>query len=116
VLALLGLAAAAVVVVPDLIAGFLDQPAGEVNFDKYSSAVALNLITFAGEALFLIVVLAFGLMALRSFSRKGAPAGDDPWNGQTLEWATSSPPPFHNFDGDLVEVVSASPLLDREEL
>jgi cytochrome c oxidase subunit 1 len=22
----------------------------------------------------------------------------DPWDGQTLEWATSSPPPAHNFD------------------
>ncbi len=21
----------------------------------------------------------------------------DPWNGRTLEWATSSPPPFYNF-------------------
>jgi len=24
-------------------------------------------------------------------------AGNDPWNGRTLEWATSSPPPEHNF-------------------
>ncbi len=23
--------------------------------------------------------------------------GGDPWNGRTLEWATSSPPPFYNF-------------------
>jgi cytochrome c oxidase subunit I len=27
---------------------------------------------------------------------RGAPA--DPWDGFTLEWATSSPPPAHNFD------------------
>ena len=26
------------------------------------------------------------------------PARDDPWGGHTLEWATSSPPPRHNFD------------------
>src|SRR3546814_9121904 len=25
-------------------------------------------------------------------------APDDPWGGATLEWATSSPPPAHNFD------------------
>ena len=29
--------------------------------------------------------------------RKGKVAGDDPWEGNTLEWATSSPPPDYNF-------------------
>ncbi len=29
--------------------------------------------------------------------RKPIPAGDNPWDGHTLEWATSSPPPSHNF-------------------
>jgi cytochrome c oxidase subunit 1 len=27
----------------------------------------------------------------------GREAGDDPWGGNSLEWATSSPPPHHNF-------------------
>ena len=27
----------------------------------------------------------------------GAPAGDDPWDAWTLEWATTSPPPAYNF-------------------
>ena len=27
--------------------------------------------------------------------RKKNPAGDDPWGGRTLEWATSSPPPYN---------------------
>ena len=30
--------------------------------------------------------------------RSGKLAGDDPWEGNTLEWATSSPPPPYNFD------------------
>jgi cytochrome c oxidase subunit 1 len=30
--------------------------------------------------------------------RKGVRAGNDPWDGRTLEWTTSSPPPIHNFD------------------
>ena len=30
--------------------------------------------------------------------RSGELAGDDPWEGNTLEWATSSPPPPYNFD------------------
>ncbi len=29
--------------------------------------------------------------------RKKLAAGNDPWNGRTLEWATSSPPPVYNF-------------------
>jgi cytochrome c oxidase subunit I+III len=28
--------------------------------------------------------------------RRGLPAGDNPWNASTLEWATSSPPPLYN--------------------
>ena len=30
--------------------------------------------------------------------RHGRLAGDNPWDGQTLEWACSSPPPDHNFE------------------
>jgi cytochrome c oxidase subunit 1 len=29
--------------------------------------------------------------------RHGALAGDNPWGADTLEWATSSPPPHYNF-------------------
>lgn len=43
--------------------------------------------------------------------RSGAPAGDDPWGGNTLEWATSSPPPPYNFD-HLPEIRSERPLFD----
>jgi len=30
---------------------------------------------------------------------KGAPATDNPWEATSLEWSTSSPPPFDNFGG-----------------
>ena len=30
--------------------------------------------------------------------RSGAPAGADPWHGETLEWAMPSPPPEYNFE------------------
>jgi cytochrome c oxidase subunit I len=46
--------------------------------------------------------------------RSREPAGDDPWQGQTLEWATSSPPPRHNFDA-LPAIRSFAPLLDARE-
>ena len=29
--------------------------------------------------------------------QNGKPAGDDPWDGATLEWSISSPPPVYNF-------------------
>ncbi len=41
----------------------------------------------------------------------GRQAGVDPWGGHTLEWATTSPPPPHNFDL-IPAIVSATPLLD----
>jgi cytochrome c oxidase subunit I len=32
-----------------------------------------------------------------AWSWKRAPAGDNPWDAQTLEWFTTSPPPHHNY-------------------
>jgi cytochrome c oxidase subunit 1 len=43
--------------------------------------------------------------------RTGKIAGDDPWEGNTLEWATTSPPPPYNFD-HLPEIRSERPVFD----
>src|SRR3954454_21057279 len=43
--------------------------------------------------------------------RNGKIAGDDPWGANTLEWATSSPPPPYNFD-HLPEIRSERPVFD----
>jgi heme/copper-type cytochrome/quinol oxidase subunit 3 len=42
-------------------------------------------------------ILLFAILAVRAL-RGGAVAPADPWDGRTLEWRTSSPPPVHNFD------------------
>jgi cytochrome c oxidase subunit 1 len=43
-------------------------------------------------------VLLFIVNAWRSLRSGGALAPADPWDGRTLEWRTSSPPPPHDFD------------------
>ena len=110
-LALLGFVAAALGSLPYMIAGFADQPAGIVDGFAYSGPQELwNVITTGAFALMLLVSLAFVGLAMRSFTA-GEPAGDDPWDGTTLEWATSSPPPADNFS-DLIVVGSEYPLAD----
>ena len=43
--------------------------------------------------------------------RSGKIAGEDPWEANTLEWATTSPPPPYNFD-HLPEIRSERPVFD----
>jgi cytochrome c oxidase subunit I len=73
----------------------------------------LNELATLGSYAIAISIAVFCVNVFRSL-RHGAPAGDDPWEGQTLEWATSSPPPRHNFDR-LPPVRSFAPLLDLRE-
>lgn len=110
-LALLGVTGTVLAAFPMYIAGFLDQPAG-VFYDD-DDLMLWNLISLVGHALMALTVLAFVglvLMSLRS-GRRGDTVADDPWDGQTLEWATTSPPARHNFV-DVPLVHSAEPLLD----
>ena len=47
--------------------------------------------------------------------REREPAGDDPWLGHTLEWATSRRRRGYNFDRPLPPITSYAPLLDLRE-
>lgn len=49
------------------------------------------LIIFVGAS-----IQFFGLF-YSIWNRKRLQAGGDPWNGRSLEWATTSPPPIYNF-------------------
>jgi cytochrome c oxidase subunit 1 len=72
----------------------------------------LNAFASAGAACIALSLLVFALNVVVSLRRRVA-AGDDPWGGHTLEWATTSPPPRHNFAGPLPPVRSYAPLLEE---
>ena len=74
---------------------------------------ALNLLATIGGFTIALSMLPFLWNVLVSL-RSGALAGDDPWEGNTLEWATSSPPPPYNFDR-LPEIRSERPVFDLRQ-
>ncbi len=57
----------------------------------------VNIIITISSFLLALSVLIF-LINIVVSGRKGEIAGDDPWGGNTLEWATTSPPPPYNFE------------------
>ena len=69
-----------------------------------------NLLATIGGFIIAVSILPFIWNVFVSL-RNGKIAGDDPWEGNTLEWATSSPPPPYNFDR-LPEIRSERPLFD----
>ena len=56
---------------------------------------ALNDWSTVGAMIIGISVIVFVVNV--GYSWKKYPAGDNPWDAQTLEWFTTSPPPHHNF-------------------
>jgi cytochrome c oxidase subunit 1 len=74
----------------------------------------LNLIETIGAGIIAIAIAVFLANVWVSLRRR-VPAGDDPWLGHTLEWATTSPPPPLNFEAPLPAIRSYAPLLDLRE-
>jgi cytochrome c oxidase subunit 1/cytochrome c oxidase subunit I+III len=99
---------------PMHIAGLLGQPRRTYTYPDLPGWGALNFVETIGAFLIgiaTLVVISNVFQALRS----GAPAGANPWNAWTLEWATTSPPPATNFVGALPPITSARPLYSAGE-
>ncbi len=93
---------------PMHISGLLGMPRRIYTYNEGMGWDWVNLVTTAGSFLFAIGVLLFFWNVGKSY-RGGAPAGNNPWDAPTLEWATTSPPPPYNF-AVLPTVASRHPL------
>jgi cytochrome c oxidase subunit 1 len=93
--------------------GLMGMPRRIVDYPAGRGWELQNLIATVGAFMVAIAVLVFMYNVLYSL-RTSEEASDNPWEGNTLEWATSSPPPAHNFNpGSLPPVNSDRPLWDE---
>ena len=71
-----------------------------------------NLCATVGAFTLALSALIFFINLLKSLAN-GEQAGNDPWDGATLEWTLTSPPPVHNFDL-MPKVTSERPFWDQK--
>lgn len=95
---------------PQHVSGMLGMPRRIYTYDAGRGLEVWNAISTAGVPLQILGVLLLVLNIAWAL-RRGAPAGDDPWDAWTLEWATTSPPPAYNFE-TIPSVRSRRPLWD----
>jgi cytochrome c oxidase subunit 1/cytochrome c oxidase subunit I+III len=81
---------------PMHIAGLLGMPRRIYTYAPEMGWSTVNLVTSVGSFVLALGILIFLCDLLYSL-RRGAPAGDNPWDAGTLEWSTTSPPPPYNF-------------------
>jgi cytochrome c oxidase subunit I+III len=92
--------------------GFMGMPRRVHTYLAEMGWSDLNLLSTAGAYLIAISIVVM-LVNIAVSLRSGEIAGPNPWNADTLEWATTSPPRNFNF-ADLPTVRSPHPLWDPE--
>ncbi len=98
---------------PMHIVGLLGMPRRQYTYPGGLGWTGYNLIESLGAYLLAAGLLAVVVNLTLSLFR-GARVGNDPWEGDTLEWATTSPPPAYNY-AVIPTVSSAYPMWDRED-
>ncbi len=77
--------------------GIQGMPRRIADYSPDAGWTVLNFISTIGAFTIAVSILPFLVNIVATFIN-GEQVGDDPWEGNTLEWATSSPPPPYNFD------------------
>jgi cytochrome c oxidase subunit 1 len=90
--------------------GLAGMPRRIADYAASTGWSELNLAATIGGFVIGFAMLPFFWNVLVSL-RNGKIAGDDPWEANTLEWVTTSPPPAYNFD-HLPEIRSERPVFD----
>jgi cytochrome c oxidase subunit 1 len=75
------------------------MPRRYADYRPTDGFTALNTVSTLGAFILAIAALPFAWNVWKSYRFGRIAGGDDPWgHGNSLEWATSSPPPLRNFD------------------
>lgn len=99
---------------PMHIMGFLGQPRRTYTYAAGLGWTGPNLISTIGAGIMAVGILMTFWNWWHSRTH-GEPAGNDPWGGDTLEWATTSPPPEYNFES-IPTIRSLEPTWDQPDL
>ncbi len=81
---------------PMHILGLLGMPRRYFDYPATRGWTEYNIAATVGGFIIGIASIVFIVNLIYS-AIKREEAGDDPWEADTLEWATTSPPPFYNF-------------------
>ncbi|AXJ97206.1 MULTISPECIES: cytochrome o ubiquinol oxidase subunit I [unclassified Sphingomonas] len=83
---------------PIYVVGLMGEPRRVHHFDDISIQPYF-VIAAIGAVIILVGILGFVMSIVIGFVKRKqlADVTGDPWNGRTLEWSTSSPPPAYNF-------------------
>ena len=92
--------------------GAMGMPRRVYTYADNPGWALLNGISSA-SVLFMVAGTLVLIWNIVSSLRHGQVAGNNPWDGFTLEWATTSPPPETNFD-KLPEIKSRRPVWDQQ--